>query len=164
MIQTVSPSSTSANSAAWKPVVVISVNITAETGSTLQEMGQVCIRLPTWKSSANPILKLENFHPLGRHLNAWDTLWLLISPQSGVMAGTITLSPLKSHQFTNFHNLSNSLMAQEHVCMPPMAPSQTVWMSDVHGATTMGLTRHPWDHTCALFNPSRLTTPNIAKP
>ena len=141
---TESPNCTSASSTPWNPVGTISDSIHA---STVLILSGRSARFPsasfTWKNSENtPSLKLENFQPASIPPECIEYPPCASREfQSGVIAGTRTLSPgLKS--FTS----SPTSTTSAHPSCPriilwrsPMAPSQSVCTSDVQIASASGL-------------------------
>ena len=169
--QTVSPNLTLASSAPWKPVVTISQSITAWTGVRPSGIrAKLASASLTWKYSAKtPSLKLENFQPpsIPPECIGWPSCAAAV-PQSGVMAGTITLSPgLKS--LTSEPTLTTWPTASWPRIISwrsPMAPAQTVWISDEHGARANGRTiasSGPHSGTFFVIHPA-LPMPSMAKP
>ena len=135
----------SASSAAWKPVGTMSAIMDAS--ATGMESGRIA-RFPsaslTWKSSPKtPSLKFENFQPASMPPECIpNPACASRDIQSGVIAGTITRSPgLKS--FTREPTSTTSPTASCPRIMSvrsPIAPSHTVWISELHGATASGFT------------------------
>ena len=98
----------------------------------------------TWKYSANtPSLKLENFQPASIPPECMGKpRWASREFQSGVMADTMTLSPgLKSLTKAPTSSTMPTASWPKIISLrSPMAPSQTVWTSDVQGLRAIGRT------------------------
>ena len=97
----------------------------------------------TWKySPKTPSLKFENFQPASIPPECIEYPPCASREfQSGVMAGTRTLSPgLKSFTKEPTSTTSPQPSCPKIMsCLSPIAPSQTVCTSDVHGASASGL-------------------------
>lgn len=124
MTQTVSPNRISASSAPCSPVGIISLSITAETGSTFSGSRA---RFPsasfTWKSSAKtPSLMLENFHPASIPPECIENppCASRLFQSGGDRGDDHPVPRLKiPNQSPCLHNLPDALVAEDHVMAFP---------------------------------------------
>lgn len=126
----------------------MSLSMTAAAGSKLSgKRARFASASLTWKYSAKtPSLKLENFHPASMPPECMEyPACASRLPQSGVMAGTMTRSP-GFKVLTRLPTSTISPTASWPKIMSvrsPIAPSQTVWISEVQGRRPGGARWHP---------------------
>ena len=141
---TLSPNWMSASSAPWKPVGTMSEIIAAAARSI--PSGR-CAKLPsasfTWKYSAKtPSLKLENFQPESMPPECIaKPSCACLEFQSGVIADTSTLSPTLKSRTRLPTSTTSPTASWPRIILDrsPIAPAQTVCMSEVQGASASGL-------------------------